>query len=125
MVKREHHKVDLIADDGDPVAQRAKVKEPDHLLCPITRVMFRDPVMVMVSGHTYERKAIEQHLRGSEIDPKSNVPISSKQLATNWIVRNVVETWLDENPGVTPDGWDTREMLSPRIYSGDIEKTFF
>ena len=70
--------------------------------------------MLLGSGHTYERKAIEQHLRGSEIDPKSNVPIASKQLATNWIVRNVVQAWLDENPGVIPEGWDTRDMLPAR-----------
>ena len=29
--------------------------EPEVLLCPITRVMFLDPVMVVDSGHTYER----------------------------------------------------------------------
>ena len=32
--------------------------EPDVLVCPITRTMFRDPVMVVDSGHTYERSAI-------------------------------------------------------------------
>ena len=35
--------------------------EPEVLLCPITRVMFRDPVMVVDSGHTYERSAILTH----------------------------------------------------------------
>ena len=32
--------------------------EPEELLCPITRTMFRDPVMVFDSGHTYERSAV-------------------------------------------------------------------
>ena len=35
--------------------------EPDVLVCPITRTMFRDPVMVFDSGHTYERSAILSH----------------------------------------------------------------
>jgi leucine-rich repeat protein SHOC2 len=32
--------------------------EPEELMCPITRTMFRDPVVVVDSGHTYERSAI-------------------------------------------------------------------
>ena len=32
--------------------------EPELLMCPITRAVFRDPVMVVDSGHTYERSAI-------------------------------------------------------------------
>tara|TARA_B100000475_G_scaffold188736_1_gene159622 strand:- start:13 stop:240 length:228 start_codon:yes stop_codon:yes gene_type:complete len=35
--------------------------EPEELLCPITRNMFRDPVMHFDSGHTYERSAILSH----------------------------------------------------------------
>ena len=36
--------------------------EPEELICPITRTMFRDPVMVVDSGQTYERSAILSHL---------------------------------------------------------------
>ena len=28
--------------------------EPEEFMCPITRTMFRDPVMLFDSGHTYE-----------------------------------------------------------------------
>ena len=35
--------------------------EPEVLMCPITRAVFRDPVMVVDSGHTYERSAILSH----------------------------------------------------------------
>ena len=110
MVKREHPGIDLTADEraGEPVAQMARVEEPDHLLCPITHVMFRDPVVLLGSGNTYEREAIERHLESSDIDPRSNVKIQSKQLVTNRAIRHAVGAWLDENPGITPDGWDTR-----------------
>ena len=37
--------------------------EPEELLCPITRTVFRDPVFVLESGHTYERSAILSHFR--------------------------------------------------------------
>ena len=112
MVKREHYAVDLTAgeDDGEPVAQRVKVLEPNHLLCPITKEMFRDPVILMESGHTYERVAIEQHLRGNDSDPLTRDRIRTPP-ATNRTTRKAVQAWLDENPGVTPDGWNSREML--------------
>ena len=32
--------------------------EPEVLLCPITRAVFRDPVVLFDSGHTYERSAV-------------------------------------------------------------------
>ena len=25
----------------------------------------------------------------------------------------MVQAWLDKHPGVTPDGWDSRELLEP------------
>ena len=48
---------DVPAPDADLDA------EPEELLCPITRTVFRDPVMVFDSGHTYERSAVLAHFR--------------------------------------------------------------
>jgi len=28
-------------------------------------------------------------------------------------MRNVAQDWLDKHPAVTPDGWDSRELLEP------------
>ena len=88
--------------------------EPEVLLCPITRVMFRDPVMVVDSGHTYERSAILSHFeRNGAKDPLTRRALSSTKVMTNWAMRNVVQDWLDKHPDVTPDGWDSRELLEP------------
>lgn len=65
MVKREQPVIDLTADedDGEPGAQRCRLQEEPHaLLCPITRVMFRDPVVLCATGFTFERQAIEEWL---------------------------------------------------------------
>ena len=113
---RRHPAIGLTADehDGEPAAQMRRLqKEPDHLLCPITREMFRDPVFLVGSGHTYERKAIEQHLRNDRTDPLTRARIGTAPV-TNRIARNAVQAWLDENPGVTPDGWTSREMPPPQ-----------
>ena len=99
---------DLSALDADLDA------EPEVLMCPITRTMFRDPVMAVVSGHTYERSAILSHFeRNGAKDPLTNCALSSAKVMTNWAMRNVVQDWLDKHPGVTPDGWDSRELLEP------------
>lgn len=55
MANREHPTIDHTTDedDGEPVAQMRRLQEgPAHLLCPITHLMFRDPVMLVESGHT-------------------------------------------------------------------------
>jgi leucine-rich repeat protein SHOC2 len=88
--------------------------EPEELLCPITRTVFRDPVFVFDSGHTYERSAILSHFeRNGAKDPLTRRALSSTKVKTNWAMRNVVQAWLDKHPGVTPDGWDSRELLEP------------
>ena len=88
--------------------------EPEEFMCPITRAVFRDPVMLFDSGHTYERSAILSHFeRNGAKDPLTRRALSSTKVMTNWAMRNVVQAWLDKHPGVTPDGWDSRELLEP------------
>jgi leucine-rich repeat protein SHOC2 len=88
--------------------------EPEELLCPITRTVFRDPVVVVDSGHTYERSAILSHFgRNGARDPFTRRALSSTKVMTNWAVRQIVQAWLDKHPGLTPDGWDSRELLEP------------
>lgn len=41
---------------------------PQHLICPLTKKMFVDPVKT-VYGSVYERKAIEEHLKQHQYDP--------------------------------------------------------
>jgi leucine-rich repeat protein SHOC2 len=103
------------ARDDLPDAPEADLDaEPEEFMCPITRTMFRDPVMLFDSGHTYERSAILSHFeRNGAKDPLTRRALSSTKVMTNWAMRNVVQAWLDKHPGVTPDGWDSRELLEP------------
>ena len=98
------------------------VAEPEVLLCPITRTMFRDPVVVVDSGHTYERSAILSHFRRNGAkDPLTLRALSTTEVTTNWAVRQFVRAWLDRHPGVTPDGWDSRELLEQSKDDGTTE----
>ena len=87
---------------------------PEDLTCPITRTMFQDPVLVFDSGHTYERSAILSHFDRKSTDPITGLALSDTRVVTNWVVRKGVQADLDSHPDVTPDGWDSRELLGPQ-----------
>jgi leucine-rich repeat protein SHOC2 len=87
---------------------------PEDLTCPITRTMFQDPVLVFDSGHTYERSAILSHFDRKSTDPITGLALSDTRVVTNWVVRKGVQAYLDSHPDVTPDGWDSRELLGPQ-----------
>ena len=77
--------------------------ELEVLMCPITRTVFRDPVVLFDSGHTYERSAVLAHFRRNGAkDPLTRRALSSTKVMTNWAMRNVVQAWLDKHPRVTP-----------------------
>ena len=99
---------------------RTENDEPEHLICPISRIMFRDPVVVVESGHTYERENILAHFdRNGPKEPLTGKLLEQDKLVmTNWALRNAVQDWLDEHPDVTPDGWDNRELPQPSSDDG-------
>ena len=76
--------------------------------------------------NTYERSAILSHFgRNGAKDPLTGRDLSSTKVTTNWTVRQFVQAWLDKHPGVTPDGWDSRELPEPseddgtRLFDGE------
>ena len=94
-----------LADDG-PVP-------PEALCCPITGALMSDPV-VNCAGNTYERSALlhawsvqKNDLR----DPSTNQHVLARFMIPNQTVRRMVVAWLDEHPGVLPDGWTSRELV--------------
>ena len=110
-------------ENGDTIHTRSVVAkredmspgacEPSALLCPITHEMFRDPVVVIASGHTYERSAILRHFYIRDTDPCTNAVVHDKMVVQNVQTRKCVQQWLDSNPGRTPKGWESREVPSP------------
>jgi hypothetical protein len=62
-------------DQAGPPCLVAQPDPPANLVCPITRCLFEDPVMVVETGHTYERRAIEEHFL---VNGSTN-PLTSKQ----------------------------------------------
>lgn len=99
---------------GQSDNRQSSIEEPAALLCPITNVMFRDPV-VTAHGNTYERSLLLQFWRqtGSAKDPLSNVDVS-RVVITNWGKRREVASFLQEHAGYIPQGWLNRDQPSPK-----------
>nr|XP_023831267.1 U-box domain-containing protein 35 [Salvelinus alpinus] len=55
---------------------------PSHLVCPLTKKMFIDPVKNQ-DGTVYERKAIEKHLKMQRTDPKTKKLLSQTDLKSD------------------------------------------
>ena len=106
------------ADEGQDEVENAgnedkdatsESEEPEALLCPVHRVMMRDPVFVAGSGNTYERCAIEAYWKqprppgALRRDPYTNTELTNHALFTNWDKRREVQGWLGKHPGTTPE----------------------
>lgn len=95
------------------MAETEAVEEPENLLCPITQVMFRDPV-VNNYGHTYEREALRQALCVQLRDPLTNLPLpppAGGPVFSNRAIRCQVDEFLETHPSYVPQGWPDRTRV--------------
>ncbi|KAK3289315.1 hypothetical protein CYMTET_3249 [Cymbomonas tetramitiformis] len=102
--------------DSD-TAQETTVVEPEFLLCPITKILFQDPVFVPGSGFTYERNALLHFwsVKYNPIrDPNTNISLNSREVYTNWDKRREVHSFLDSHPNYIPQGWSSRDVPAPQ-----------
>lgn len=97
------------AGGGD---ENISVSEPASLCCPISCTMFRDPVIVIGTGYTYERGPILKHFKTNLSDPITGESVTG-ELQVNRAVRDAVEEWLKANAGITPRGWDDTTVPDP------------
>merc|ERR1719240_1935305 len=102
-------------DAAPPESPAAAVEEPDTLTCPISLMLFRDPVITF-GGRTYDRDALEEFWkrRGEPIEPLSNSRLPDRTVITNYDMRAQVETFLAQHPGYVPRGWNDRSLEPAR-----------
>lgn len=85
--------------------------EPDRLLCPLTKVMFQDPVFTE-AGNTYEHSAIRELWQRREdfFDPLFNKILRDGTLRPNWDKRREIQDFLSEYRSYVPEGWESRSV---------------
>ena len=69
------------------------MEPPDGCICPITGVIFSEPVLTP-DGHTYEQSAIREWLKHHTTSPVTNQDVGDCVLTPNWAIKKVVEDWL-------------------------------
>ena len=61
------------------------------LRCPITGEMMKDPAILVCSGLSYERVAIEDWIRENGTDPESGEPLQDMRLIQNPCLKALIE----------------------------------
>ena len=81
------------------------LQPPAELVCPITHVLFRDPV-IAADNHTYERAEIEAWFRkalsaGSlaPLSPLTGQPLEHLNLSPNILIAQLAREFVIQNPG--------------------------
>lgn len=70
---------------------------PEQFLDPITYELMEDPVLCSKSGHTYERKTIEDWIESNGADPITRQKIKKKHLTPNRTLKELIQAWKKEN----------------------------
>ena len=75
-----------------------RMSVPDLCRCPITRCIMRDPVLLVESGHTFDRHSIETWLQDQATCPISRTKLVTKSLVTNWMARMCIAHFANSKP---------------------------
>jgi len=66
---------------------------PNHLCCPITLNLIKEPVILMGDGYTYEKTALQDWLKSKDTSPTTNEPLFSKQYVINHAIKNQIDVY--------------------------------
>merc|ERR1719163_524680 len=105
--ERQYIEVHLARSDRAPlsgVQLQSKELVPNHAMSHMIEAyladrtlgmtLMEDPVMLVETGHTYERQHIEVHLARSDRAPLSGVQLQRKELVPNHAMRHMIEAYL-------------------------------
>jgi hypothetical protein len=73
------------------ISEEEEAGVPQSFKCPITLQIMRDPV-IDPEGNTYERSAIESHLRRSQTSPMTRSPLTVGMLQPNRALKEIIES---------------------------------
>ncbi|KAK6502352.1 hypothetical protein TWF506_002933 [Arthrobotrys conoides] len=77
---------------------------PDKFICPITKELFRDPI-VAADGFTYERRAIERWFATTSnktYSPSTGGELTNTQLRANVSTSKEIEQWMEARDIIDP-----------------------
>eukprot|EP00485_Elphidium_margaritaceum_P008622 CAMPEP_0202708166 /NCGR_PEP_ID=MMETSP1385-20130828/20427_1 /ASSEMBLY_ACC=CAM_ASM_000861 /TAXON_ID=933848 /ORGANISM="Elphidium margaritaceum" /LENGTH=378 /DNA_ID=CAMNT_0049367077 /DNA_START=38 /DNA_END=1174 /DNA_ORIENTATION=- len=75
-----------------------EVEIPDEYCDPITYEIMKEPVLVTVSGVSYERQSIEECIKENGIDPMTRQSVTLEQIVPNRALRDSIARFLQKYP---------------------------
>ena len=75
--------------EGPPL-KRQKLNQSPNLICPITKQVFKDPVIIS-DGNTYEREAIVRYLSNNNTSPITRQPVNKDICIPNRAIKSTIE----------------------------------
>jgi len=93
-----------------PAENQEEVQIPSGFLCPITLELMSDPVMLVDTWATYDRKSIERWFaKGHATCPRTNQEVKNMQLIPNYALKSSIDDWLEQHPEVAADVEESRK----------------
>ena len=94
-------------------------RPPQELCCPISEDLYEDPVLLIESGQTYDRRSIEKWLKQRNTCPLTGKELTSQQLVPNFAVKGLVDAWRQAHMPITaPSAENGATKQYPEIFSG-------
>lgn len=81
--------------DLDPILDLDNIAPPEFI-CPITMSIMRDPVL-MPDGQTYEREAIQKHLKINPISPITREKMDISQARVNYAIKSLIDQFIQDH----------------------------
>ena len=87
--------MEVDSDDGRQTdEEKTETKPPpSQYLCPITQELMQDPVILIVSGRTYEREAIRKWVQDRGTDPITRQQCTVNDLVPNRALKDAIDEW--------------------------------
>ena len=87
--QNENHNVKIKMNNNNVV--------PDCYCDPISYEIMNDPVLITVSGHTYEREFIKQYIEQNKKDPITQQSVELKDIVANRALKDSIDIWKRQN----------------------------
>uniref|UniRef100_A0A383W3Q4 U-box domain-containing protein n=1 Tax=Tetradesmus obliquus TaxID=3088 RepID=A0A383W3Q4_TETOB len=80
-----------------PLSPSAAAQAPAAYLCPISRDIMLDPMLLVETGQSYEAAHIRRWLEAHSTCPLTGERLSCKQLAPNYALRSSIQQWAEQH----------------------------
>lgn len=100
-------------EDIESEISDGKHTPPKDFVCPITTLIFNDPV-TLETGQTFERKAIQEWIdKGNSTCPITHQKLHNAQLPkTNYVLKRLIASWKELTP--SSNDFHVPQMISPK-----------